>query len=442
MKELLANLGFLLQLSGFFIFIVAIISIYLDEIREAISFFLTASLFFILGFPLNALSERKEINFRESLILFFLTFLFLGLIGSIPYIYLDLFEKEDLASKIINSIFESVSGFTTTGISLLDSSSLSTSMKIYRAFTQFIGGIGIVYLLLTFLYSSNYKVSRVFNKLLGFDIKSEIKKNVLEILVVFSLITISLSLLMYYFNEDIIKSFCLVMSGISTGGFSHYDLKSLIIEEKIILIVSMIFGSISLLILSKFKKEIIPYIVFILILFLILSFNDIDVIDSLFHSVSLISTTGYSYIDYNTFSPTILFIFSILMLIGGMAISTSGGIKIIRIINSIKYIAKFIKGFIKEEKIEVKDEKVISLSYLFCYLFIWIIVSIIFSFYTNSLEKSLFDAASILSTGGFSSGLINSDLALELKILIIFLMILGRIEIIPIFAIFIFSKNK
>ncbi|MFH7903296.1 MAG: hypothetical protein QXQ19_02415, partial [Candidatus Aenigmatarchaeota archaeon] len=130
MRELLANLGFLLQLSGFFIFIVAIVSVYLNEIREAISFFLTASLFFILGFPLNALSERKEINFRESLILFFLTFLFLGIIGSIPYIYLDLFEKEDLISKIINSIFESVSGFTTTGISFLNSSDLSISMKI------------------------------------------------------------------------------------------------------------------------------------------------------------------------------------------------------------------------------------------------------------------------------------------------------------------------
>ncbi|MEM5830912.1 MAG: potassium transporter TrkG, partial [Candidatus Aenigmatarchaeota archaeon] len=216
----------------------------------------------------------------------------------------------------------------------------------------------------------------------------------------------------------------------------------LIIEEKIIIIVSMVFGSISLFILSKFKKEIIPYIIFILILFLILRFNNINAIDSLFHSVSLISTTGYSYIDYNILSPIAFFIFSILMLIGGMAISTSGGIKIIRIINSIKYIAKFIKSFIKEEKIEVKDEEVISLSYLFCYFFIWIIVSIIFSFYTNSLEKSLFDIASVLSTSGFSTGLINLSLPLELKILMIFLMILGRIEIIPIFAIFIFSKNK
>lgn len=443
MNNLLANLGFLLQLSGFFIFLVAIIATYLNEINEAISFFITASVFFIIGFPLNALSERKEISFRDSLILFFLTFLFLGLIGSIPYMYLNIFKTENLLEKTINSIFESVSGFTTTGFTFLKNSELSSSMIIYRATSQFIGGIGIVYLLLTFLYSSKHKISRIFSKLFFSETILEIKKNVIEILAFFIIVTIALSLAMYYFNNDIIKSFSLVLSGVATGGFSHYEIGELSIEEKTIIIFSMIFGSISIFILSKFKRELPIYILTIFICSFVLNINGIDIFDSIFHGVSIVSTTGYSYIDFTSLPQYSLLLFSIVMLIGGMAISTAGGMKIIRLINSKVCIWKIIKSFILEKNFEMNNNNgFISIAYLFLFLSLWIFISLIFSiYYSDKLNYSIFDAASAISTSGFSAGIINKNMSIELKIFLIFIMILARIEILPFFAILVCSKE-
>lgn len=440
MNNLLANLGFLLQLSGYLIFFVAIVAIYLNEIKEAVSFFITASIFFFFGFPLNALSERKEINFKESLILFFLTFLFLGIIGSIPYIYLNLFKSENVVENLINSLFESVSGFTTTGFTFIKSEELSKSMIIYRAFSQFIGGIGIVYLLLTFLYSPKHKVLYTFSKFLFSEITQKIKKNVAEILIFYTFFTMVLSFIMYYFNQDVIKSFSLIMSSISTGGFPHYDLKSLRIEEKILIVISMLVGSTSIFILSKLKKEIPIFILMILICFLILNLNGIENFDSLFHAVSLVSTTGYYYIDFNLLPQYSLLIFSIIMLIGGMSISTAGGIKIIRVINSIKVIYKTIKNFILEIETEIKEE-FISIIYVILFLSLWIFVSLLFLFYyQDSSNKSFFESASFLSTSGFSVGLVKEDIKIELKIVLIFIMILARIEILPLFAIFVNKK--
>ncbi|MEM0480631.1 MAG: potassium transporter TrkG [Candidatus Aenigmatarchaeota archaeon] len=439
MKNLLANLGFILQFSGILILLNAFIAIYLNEIKEAIAFFLTSSIFILIGFPLNALSERKEINFRDSLILFLLTFLFLGLIGSIPYLYLDIFKDYPLEEKIVNSLFESFSGYTTTGFSFINSE-LPKSLILYRSFSQFIGGIGIVYLFLTFLYSSQ-KISRVFNRIIGFKVNSEIKKNILEILIYFSLSALILSLLMFYFNKDLLKSFSLVISGISTGGFSHYNLQLLTFEEKVIIITSMVLGSISIFILSKLKKEIVLYIILILSTTFVLNyFLNLDFFDSFFHAVSLTSTTGYSYIDFSKANDFVLLYCSIIMLFGGMAISTSGGIKLIRVINTFKFLIKKIKAYIlaKEEKLEN-----FSIVYFILYFIFLFFFSLFFSLNYSS-SKSIFEVASSLATAGFSSGIINIEISVQEKILFIILMLLGRIEIIPIFALFIknYVDNK
>jgi len=443
MSKILANLGFILQFSGILILISAFVALYYNEIKEAISFFITSSAFFLIGFLLNSLSERKDLNFTQSLFLLFLTFLALGLIGSIPYIYLDVFKEKSLQEKIINSIFESVSGFTTAGFSFLDFKNFqfSNSLIFYRSLSQFIGGVGIVYLLLTFLYSSSYKITRFLNKILGFESNIHIKRNFIEVIAFYSISLIILTLILYYFSHDFIKSFSLIASGISTGGFTHYELSSLSFEEKIIVIISMILGSISIFILSKFKKEIGIYITLIFLTSLILYYFGYDIVTSIFHSISFTSTTGYSYIDLNTFPTNILFYLSFIMLIGGMAISTSGGFKIIRLINSLKFIKNSIISFVLDKDVKIDKIYIFSITFVFLYLIFWISLAFIFSFYGYDFSKSLFDIASALATSGFSTGIVSIEMPIELKILLIFYMILGRIEILAIFSIF-FIKGK
>ena len=423
----------------------AFVALYYNETKEAIAFFLTSSIFFLVGFPLNALSEIKDLNFTQSLFLLFLTFIVLGLIGSVPYIYLDVFSEKSFHEKIVNSIFESVSGFTTTGFSLLNSDEiqLSNSLIFYRSLTQFIGGVGIVYILITFLYSSRYKILKIFNKILGFDNNYHIKKNFLEVLMFYSISLVILTSIMYYFSGDFIKSFSLIASGIATGGFAHYDLSSISTEEKFIVMVSMILGSISIFVLAKLKKEIVPFLLFILLTFILLTNFGINYEDALFHSVSLVSTTGYSYIDFSNLPSYVLLFLSVIMLIGGMSVSTAGGFKIIRLLNVLNFIKEGIKSFILDkEEIKINETLIFSVLYVILYLIFVGILTFIFSLYGFDISKSFFDAASSLSTSGFSVGIINDNLPLELKIIIIFYMILARVEILPLFSIFFIGRKN
>jgi len=445
MSKILANLGFILQFSGILILISAFVAIYYNEMKEALAFFITSSVFFLIGFPLNALSERKDLNFTQSLFLLFLTFVILGLIGSIPYIYLDVFVEKSLQEKIVNSIFESVSGFTTTGFSFLDFNKvqLSNSLIFYRSLSQFIGGVGIVYILITFLYSSKYKILKFFNKILGFDNNYQIKKNFLEVLMFYLISLVILTSFLYYFSGNFIKSFSLIASGIATGGFTHYNLSLLSMEEKFVVIVSMILGSFSIFVFAKLKKEIVPFVLLILLTFVILHNFGINYEDALFHAVSFVSTTGYSYIDFGNLPPYVLLFLAMVMLIGGMSVSTAGGFKIIRLVNAFSFIKEGIKSFVlNKEELKMDETLVFSVLYIILYFVFVGILTFIFSFYGFDVSKSFFDAASSLSTSGFSVGIVNNNLPLELKIVIIFYMILARIEILPLFSIFFINRKN
>src|SRR3989338_1098180 len=106
MKAILANMGFVMQMSGIFILIPIILSFIFGETNATIALFVTATAFLAFGFVLNALCERKDLTFKESASLIVLVFVFLSIIGAIPYFYLGIFEGS-IAEKITDSIFES-----------------------------------------------------------------------------------------------------------------------------------------------------------------------------------------------------------------------------------------------------------------------------------------------------------------------------------------------
>jgi len=156
MKTLLANMGFVLQISGIFLLIPIIASFIFNETLATIALFITATGFLALGFILNALCEKKELSFKQSCTLIVLVFVTLSLIGAIPYFYINTSDVSML-QKVTDSIFESTSGFTTTGYSEIpDVSTLPQSIILYRSLTQFIGGVGIVLVLIAFFYAQPY----------------------------------------------------------------------------------------------------------------------------------------------------------------------------------------------------------------------------------------------------------------------------------------------
>jgi trk system potassium uptake protein TrkH len=182
-KALLSNLGFVLQMSGLFIILPIILSFIDNDMVATVALFAAAIVFLALGFLLNALCERKELTYKKSCALIVLVFVLLSVIGAIPYLYINI-SQGDLLSNITDSLFESTSGFTSTGFSIiLNLSTIPKSIIFYRALTQFIGGIGIVLVLLSFFYP-DAKLTEFFRSM-GFGQNRKIKRTFFFILLIY-----------------------------------------------------------------------------------------------------------------------------------------------------------------------------------------------------------------------------------------------------------------
>ncbi len=449
MKAILSNMGFVLQMTGGLMIIPIIISFAFRETSAIIALLITAIVFFALGFVLNALCERKTLSFRQSCSLIVLVFVFLSIIGAIPYFYVDVFNG-NLYNRIADSIFESASGFTTTGFSMItDVSSLPLSIMFYRALTQFIGGIGIVLILLAFFYPED-KLGK-FSKSMGFEENHKIKRTFLIILLTYLLYTVIMGCIAFFFGyTDIITLVSFIFSALSSGGFNPVtDITTSVTTFPLnfILILTMLFGASNFLIIvglfrfkfREFVRSEIPLFIIITALSVVivnLVFN-LNFFDSLFHVVSATTTTGFGYLMLGEFSNQLKLFFTALMFIGGTSFSTAGGIKIYRLILLFKSIKKAIVDSITERSSAVKlfgreystEEIIHSLIMIILMAAVVVCSAAVVSSYGFSFVDSLFETTSAVATTGLSIGIISSSLAVGLKWLFTFLMILGRVEI-------------
>ena len=221
MRPVLANLGFVLQFAGLLMLLPILSGFYFDEIKSLTSFFITTFIFFAAGFLLNVVAERKVLDFKSASILMTSTFFLLGLVGSIPYFYLNIFSDSNILSRFTNSYFESISGYTTTGLSLLTNmDNLPRSLLFYRSMTHWVGGLGIVFILVTFFYPES--VVERFGRVLGIEkIGENIKKTFVSILLVYSVFIVLFAVLNYYVGiSNLFDSIDISFASLMTGGFS------------------------------------------------------------------------------------------------------------------------------------------------------------------------------------------------------------------------------
>ncbi|HLC00527.1 MAG TPA: hypothetical protein VJL33_04340, partial [Candidatus Bathyarchaeia archaeon] len=136
-SRIYANLGFLLQIAGLLTILPIAVGLYFEETQAVVSLFIACVTFLGCGFMLNALCERKDLDFKSSNVLFLASFIILPLIGALPFIYYDPFISANVFERFTNGIFESVSGFTTTGFSFVTNPDvLPNSLLIYRSITE------------------------------------------------------------------------------------------------------------------------------------------------------------------------------------------------------------------------------------------------------------------------------------------------------------------
>ena len=153
-KPVLGNLGILLQFSGILLVVPALIGTALGESESTIGIFFAVVGLSFAGFFLTNIGEKGPMNLKQASIFVVSGFILLSLFGSIPYIYFNPFGNDaGSSSLVVNSFFESVSGFTTTGLSIIsDPDNLPRSLNFYHSYTQWVGGLSFVYLVMILFF--------------------------------------------------------------------------------------------------------------------------------------------------------------------------------------------------------------------------------------------------------------------------------------------------
>ncbi len=449
-KAILGNLGFVLQFAGVLLLVPAILATVLNDTLTATGIYLTTVLLLITGFFLNSYGEKATLNLQQASILVFASLFILTLFGTIPYLYVSPYDTGTEFELFANSFFSSAAGFTTGGISIFDTpEDLPQSFTFYRSFTQLVGGMSFIYLVITAFYPESKLQS-----MRGFISGKTLHMRELfgTITVIFTVYIIIIASLLYFFGErNIIDNFSLAMSTISTGGFvpSSTILVDLLWQEYVILIGGMILGALPFtfhyafvrkrFLSPKLGTEVLVYFALLGGAILLFTWSSgLDILFGAFYAVSASTTAGLQIESLDFLSGTSKTILILLMLIGGCGFSTAGGIKIFRIFSLI-HLKSAIKK-ISRQNMTREHKKELASTLLIIALFP--IIATIVSFHLmettgNDFGSSFLEATGVITTGGLSSNVITIETDPATKIGLSFLMIIGRLEIIAIIYIFV-----
>jgi trk system potassium uptake protein TrkH len=448
-KAVLGNLGFVLQFAGVLLLVPALVATFLDDTVIATGIYLTTVLLLITGFFLNSYGEKSSLNLQQASILVFASLFLLSLFGTIPYLYV--FPSDESSAEVFaNAFFSSAAGFTTGGISLFDEpEKLSQSFTFFRSYTQLVGGMSFIYLVITAFYPES-KLQSMRGFISGRTL--HMKELFLTITIIFSIYIVIVATLLYFLGErDILDNFSLAMSTLSTGGFipTSTILEDLKWEEHIVLMGAMILGALPFtfhyafvrkkFLSPKLGKEVLTYFAILgsaTVLFVAVS--GLDPLESVFYSVSASTTAGLQQESLAGLSGGAHTILIILMFIGGCGFSTAGGLKIFRLFHLKDVRALFSK--IKRSELSDQAKKEVISTIIIIALFPTI--AAITGLHLANIEDvpfqdAFFEAVGVITTGGLSAGVIDTETDAATKIVLGFLMIFGRLEIIAIIYIFV-----
>jgi len=448
-KAILGNLGFVLQFAGVLLMVPALVATFLEDTEMATGIYLTTVLLLITGFFLNSYGEKSNLNLQQASILVFSSLFLLSLFGTIPYLYVFPSEEND-AEVFANAFFSSAAGFTTGGISLFDEpEKLSQSFTFFRSYTQLVGGMSFIYLVITAFYPES-KLQAMRGFISGRTL--HMKELFLTITVIFSIYIVIVATLLYFMGErDILDNVSLAMSTLSTGGFipTSTILEDLLWQEHIVLMGAMILGALPFtfhyafvrkkFLSPKLGKEVLTYFAILgsaTILFVAVS--GLEPLESVFYAVSASTTAGLQQESLAGLSGGAHTILIILMFIGGCGFSTAGGMKIFRLFH-LKDIRSLISK-VKRESMSTQAKKEIISTLIIIALFPTI--AAITGLHLAAIEDvpyqdAFFESVGVITTGGLSAGVIDTDTDSATKIVLGFLMIFGRLEIIAIIYIFV-----
>ena len=441
--------------------------------EDWVQFLYSSLITFFIGIILYISFRKKNIKLgiRQAFVLTIASWLVISLFGALPFVY------SSSSLSYTDSFFESVSGITTTGATVISNlETLSEGILIWRSLLQWFGGIGIIVLAMAILPTLQIGGMQLLHMEHDDPYEKTIPKVnrfVLELFMLYVFLSIICGSL-YFLNgmsgfDSVIHS----MTTISTGGFSSHNLSfgyfnSLKIE--IISIIFMIIGSLPFVLYLQFihrqrknflnDDQIKLFFIIVVVVVLLTSFwlkiySSNDYLSSfriaIFNIISILTGTGYSSNNFSSWGSFGTVIMMIIMFIGGCAGSTTGGIKIFRLqilfrgaISQIKKLTQPHAVFVMRFNSKTVNENTYNsiMGFFFMYIFLFIISAVSLSFFNLDFITAFSAAASSISNVGPGLGDIVGpngnyfSLHDGAKWILAVTMIVGRLEIFTVLVLF------
>jgi trk system potassium uptake protein TrkH len=416
------------------------------------------SIFLTVLFYISKNNNEKKITIYEKILTILLGYFLLPLIISIPF-YFSIYNL-----TFINSYFEAISGFTSTGFTIFDNiNHIDQSLILWRSASQWVGGLYFLFSIILLIDIFDHSFKKSLTNFISFN-KAETLKQSLKIFLLYSLITLGIFIILNIFDVRLFYSLNLAMTIISSGGFlPSNNLSSILINNSQIIITSLLmltsFFSIFLiynLIFTKnhnlnfFNEDIHLLFYFLTLLFIFFTFLNFDNnFSELFLSLtSSVSNVGFS---LDNSSKNLSFIFLILVMIGGSFFSTSSGIRFLKVYSLFKYSINEILSYSRPKNIYINkhlfSKEFFQLNEIYKYflsviifiislLFLTILLTLSGIEFENSFKLSILTLMNTVNSSmyGFTDFSFH-DLQFFTKYYLIFFMIIGRLELLTLLII-------
>lgn len=477
-RRVFRSVGGILLIEGVFLLLPVIPALVYGEFSMILSFIIPAAALAAVGFGLYRIPQKNAGYYaKEGFFIVGLSWVLMALFGALPFVI------SGVLPHYVDALFESASGFTTTGATMFPIvENLPKSILFWRAETHWIGGMGILVFMLAILPDKDGSTIHIFRAespgTNASKLVSRMKFTAGILYVIYLALTV-LEAIFLAFDMSFFDAICHAFSTAGTGGFSTFD-SSLAarspytqwVVTAFMLLFSLNFSLYYLALVGNFRaifknEELRLYLCIVVFAIVAVTLNIMNAYDNFwealrigsFQVMAVASTTGFFIADYAVFPIFARVVLLILMVIGSMGGSTGGGIKVSRLGIMAKSALKDLKRSVRpnkvypvvfEGKILTREEVRGVRAYLFLYLMIvfvsMLLVSLFCSLYGQAyeLETVMTSVVTSMSNVGPAFGTVEftgyfAGFNAPAKVVLILDMLLGRLEIIPILVLF--SKN-
>ena len=433
------------------------------------AYLITVAICLLLGFALVWKKPRnKTLYSREGFVIVSLSWIVLSIFGALP-LYIS-----GETPTYIDALFETVSGFTTTGASILsDVEAISHASLMWRSFTHWVGGMGVLVFIMAFVPLSGGNNLHIMKAESPGPSVSKLVPRVKTTAMILYLIYIALTLIEFILllcgGMSIFEALNTAFATAGTGGFSvrstslaEYSSYIQIVVTVFMLLFSINFASFYLILLGRFKEafttEVATFLGIVVSAITVITLNARGFFDTVgdaikhvsFTVASIISTTGFATVDFDKWPELSRACLVLIMFIGACAGSTGGGLKVSRVIIGVKSIAKELYLLVHPkqvkkvtvDKVPVDHEVVRATNvYMVCYIIVFAVSVLLVSIENYGLVTNFTAVAATINNIGPGLELVGPTANFAFfspftKIVLIFDMIAGRLELFPMLVLF------